>query len=182
MGRSVSKLDVTAILQHYRHDLMNRLQIVQGYVNMGKLDKVESKLDEILDYYNEERKLMGLYVPAFMLWIIQFNSRYNNFRLTYKIYTESKSLHTYDSRLVDKSEHMMSCLNNFLDREELYELYLEIREVKGLDKMEISFYLVGEFDIEVADWETLNKKMKKEELDVRLGNDGIYFVFSVPCQ
>jgi len=175
-------LDVTTILQHYRHDLMNRLQIVQGYVNMGKLDKVESKLDEILDYYNEERKLMGLNVPAFMLWIIQFNSKYENFRLTYKIYPEYKSLYDYDSNLLENSEHIITCLNNFLDHEILYELHLEVREVKEIDKMEISFFLEGKSNIEVHDLETINKKMKKKEIDVRLVNDGIFFVFLLPCQ
>ena len=32
---------VVQILQHYRHDLMNHLQLVQGYVGMRNIENAE---------------------------------------------------------------------------------------------------------------------------------------------
>lgn len=119
---------VVQILQHYRHDLMNRLQIVQGYVGMKNFDKVEKKLSEIVDYYNEERKLMSLNVPDFMLWIIQFDTRYENFRLTYKIHPEYKNLHASDSILVNQFHEFMERCAGILNPEELYEVKLIVEE------------------------------------------------------
>lgn len=47
--------ETVRIIQKYRHDLMNRLQIVSGYLTMGKADKAKMNLDNVLEYYEEER-------------------------------------------------------------------------------------------------------------------------------
>lgn len=97
---------IVQVLQYYRHDLMNHLQIVQGYLSMKKTDKAETKLKETLDYYNEERKLMSLNAPMFMLWLIQFNSAFKNWRITYHIHTEYKDLRIIDEQLREQCKHI----------------------------------------------------------------------------
>ncbi|WP_170138766.1 Spo0B domain-containing protein [Oceanobacillus chungangensis] len=81
--------EVVEVLQFYRHDVMNDLQIISGYISMGKLEKVEKKFGELFSFYEEERKLMSIKAPKFILWLIRFNNLYNNFRLTYNIQVEN---------------------------------------------------------------------------------------------
>ena len=64
---------------------MNNLQVVQGYLSMDKIDIAKNKLAECVDYYHEERKLMNINAPYFILWVIQFNHCHDNIQLTYHV-------------------------------------------------------------------------------------------------
>ncbi|MDY0408573.1 Spo0B domain-containing protein [Paracerasibacillus soli] len=52
--------DVLRLVQGFRHDLMNQLQIMQGYATMGQSEKVQQKIDNLVQMYIEERKLFQL--------------------------------------------------------------------------------------------------------------------------
>lgn len=152
---------VVQILQHYRHELMNHLQIVQGYVGMRNIEKAEKKLSEIVEYYNEERKLMNLNAPDFMLWIIQFNMRYNNFRLTYTIHPEYKNLHASDSLLVSQFHDFMERCVEILNPELLYEVKL-VAEERSDTRIEMMLSIICEMD-EAEQLMDDIKKMQKDE-------------------
>ncbi|RHW33043.1 Spo0B domain-containing protein [Oceanobacillus profundus] len=151
---------VVQILQHYRHDLMNHLQIVQGYVGMRNIEKAEKKLGEIVDYYNEERKLMSLNMPEFMIWIIQFNVRYENLRLTYKVHSEYKNLHVSDSILVKQFQDFMERCVDILNPEELYEVTLVIEE-----SSDTSMKIMLSIPCETDEAEQLMESIKKMQRD-----------------
>ncbi|MFS0672933.1 Spo0B domain-containing protein [Ornithinibacillus sp. 179-J 7C1 HS] len=91
--------DVIHLLRLQRHDLMNDLQIVHGYLSMGKNDKVKNKINKIIEEFNRERLLMNINCPNFALWLIQVNLQHNHIQFTYDIHTKSKNLHSYDSVL-----------------------------------------------------------------------------------
>ncbi|WP_206207822.1 Spo0B domain-containing protein [Virgibacillus profundi] len=133
--------DVVQALQHYRHDLMNDLQIVQGYLSMGKADKAEAKVKEWMEYFNEERKLMSLKAPSFILWVIQFNSRYENFRLSYTIHTENKDLQKIDEKLVEQCNHIMEDFINTSNDQELYNLKLKLSLTENPSKINVRICL-----------------------------------------
>ena len=67
-------------------------------------------------------------MPEFMIWIIQFNVRYENLRLTYKVHSEYKNLHVSDSILVKQFQDFMERCVDILNPEELYEVTLVIEE------------------------------------------------------
>jgi stage 0 sporulation protein B (sporulation initiation phosphotransferase) len=108
------------LLRMYRHDVMNDLQVVQGYASMGKVDKVQTKLAEWMEHLNEERKLMSLNIPKFALWLIQFNSVHANIRLSYDIHMENGNLHILDDTLVNQCQWCIESLEKYLDDMELY--------------------------------------------------------------
>lgn len=95
----VESKDVIQLLRLQRHDLMNDLQIVHGYLSMGKTDKVKNKVNEIIDEFNRERNLMNSDCPEFSLWLIQAKWLYNNIRITYDIHTEKSELRAFDKSL-----------------------------------------------------------------------------------
>lgn len=134
--------EVVTVLQHYRHDLMNELQVVQGYLTMGKADKVKTKMNELFASFNEERKLMSLNIPKFTLWVIRFNSIYKNFRLTYEIHTEYKSFQHVDRTLLERCKQILEEIKN--DPFQLVDVHLCIQE-QGTNMM-IKIYINGNVD------------------------------------
>lgn len=174
--------DVVKVLQHYRHDLMNNLQIVHGYLSMGKIDKVENKMKECIAFYNEERKLMSLNMPKFALWIIRFNSVYDNFRLTYQLHTENKQLHDYDELLVNRCNDIISKMKLNGDSQELIELHLELQE-QQTDPSQIEVTILIKSGFCEQDKRKINEKLMEQIHDIRVNetSNGKVVHFLIPC-
>lgn len=120
--------EVVNILRHYRHDLINKLQIVHGYLTMKKYDKLGQTLDELFKELDEERKLLHLGIPQFTLWVVCFNTSYSNFRLSYKIHTNTALPKEMDTYAVSVSQSIMKILEQCCKPFELHEMNLEISE------------------------------------------------------
>src|SRR5699024_6334574 len=149
--------DVVGLLQNQRHDMLNHLQIIQGYLSMGNTEKVKDKIETWLDYFNEERKLFNLNAPLFALWIMQFKHMYTNARLTYKVHIKKKNLQTVDQQLTEQCKQMINSLMQEQSNSELYEGNLELNE--STDEPEIiniKFLINGRFH----DADNLKKKYK----------------------
>ncbi|UJL44960.1 Spo0B domain-containing protein [Virgibacillus sp. NKC19-16] len=168
--------EVVQVLQHYRHDLMNHLQIVQGYLSMKKPDKAEAKLKETLDYYNEERKLMGLNAPMFMLWLIQFNSRFKNWRINYQIHTEYKDLRTIDNQLTEQCKHILSTFRHALNDTELFEVNLELNARTNPSQIQVRLFIDSGDRLEING----DKLNLSNVVDMDETTSGISCVFSIP--
>lgn len=128
--------EVIQLVQQYRHDILNQLQLVQGYLSMNKPNKVGEKLADLFSSLNEERKLTSLEAPKFALWLLQFNHSYNNFRITYQIDMESSlSLENQDDKLFRYCKDIMEVLKEHCDPSELYDLHLimKINEKKFVE-------------------------------------------------
>ena len=134
--------EVTNLLSHYRHDWMNQLQVLHGYASMGKMEKVQEKLQDIIQESQEESKLMKLQSPHFALWVIRFNMEYDQFRLTYDIQTQH-NLAQYDQTLLVNSQNVMHILNDFVSPLKLYMVTLV---VSGQDKPEVTISFDGEIE------------------------------------
>lgn len=182
MGWSVMGEDLIQVVQHYRHDLMNRLQIVQGYLSMGKIEQAEEKLNEVVDFYKEERKLMDLNVPAFMLWILEFNTIFKNFRLTYKIHAGHKSMHISDSVLIGQCQKIMGICIEVLDPQILYEVKIELNELPSLSLITVNLTIESDNLIEQLILEDMEFRNLNKDIDIESINNGLIFSFSVPCQ
>lgn len=89
-------------LELYHHDLMNDLQIIDGYVKMNSLTDVQNYMEKWLDEAYQEQKLFRLNVPKLALFFIQFNHFYEKIRLTYNIDIAQK-LTLLDEPLYNKS-------------------------------------------------------------------------------
>jgi stage 0 sporulation protein B (sporulation initiation phosphotransferase) len=97
----VEAKDIIQLLRLQRHDLMNDLQIVHGYLSMGKTDKVKSKVNNIIETLNKERILMNSNCPMFALWLIRMKLHHKHIYFTYDILTENKNLLYYDGSLAE---------------------------------------------------------------------------------
>ncbi|SDQ46509.1 stage 0 sporulation protein B (sporulation initiation phosphotransferase) [Virgibacillus subterraneus] len=170
--------DVIEILRHYRHDLLNHLQIIQGYSSMGKTDKVNAKIAEYLQLLDEERKLVNLNVPLFALSLIQFDSLHTNFLLTYHIHTENKDLKHIDEALVSSTSQLMNEIKDMADETELYEVCLQMCEVSSSSMIELKLNVNGN----LPNIEKLMKNIESMELviETHQDSDGIVCLVNIP--
>jgi stage 0 sporulation protein B (sporulation initiation phosphotransferase) len=121
----VEAKDVIQLLRLQRHDLMNDLQIVHGYLSMGKTDKVKSKVEAIIDAFNQERTLMNMDCPNFVLWLIQVNLHHKHIHFTYDIHTDDTSLHDYDRVLTNIGNTLID--NILADKLEIITVEVKLR-------------------------------------------------------
>ncbi|HLR41333.1 MAG TPA: Spo0B domain-containing protein [Virgibacillus sp.] len=174
--------DVVGLLQNQRHDMLNHLQIIQGYLSMGNTEKVKDKMETWLDYFNEERKLFNLNAPLFALWIMQFNHMYTNARLTYKVHIKKKNLQTVDQQLTEQCKQMINSLMQEQSNSELYEGNLELNEsTDDPEIINIKFSINGRF----PDAENFKSKFKNKDqyfpVTIQETENGITCYFSISC-
>ncbi|GLO66701.1 MULTISPECIES: Spo0B domain-containing protein [Oceanobacillus] len=168
--------DVLHIIQHYRHDLMNRLQLVSGYLSMGKVEKAEDKLNEAIAYYEEERKLMQLKAPSLMLWILEFEQYYRSYSMSYFIEATSTTYnHPIDDQwIVSKCNQIMHVLQNHLYSDSMYEVEIRIIDNIKKDQWNIIFGVQGNIpNMSVDVWQSNLGNIQIERF-----NDRLQFVFS----
>lgn len=145
----MKETEVLKLLTYYRHDLMNQLQVVQGYAMMGKMEKTQGKLNDVISHYQEERQLMALKAPAFILWLLQFNHNSQNLRLDYRIRTE-KNLQEQDRKLLEMCRLVTGYFHKALDPEEIHEGMLMLRDLPGREEIEVllSIERLGDFPVD----------------------------------
>jgi len=118
--------EVVKMFRHYRHDLLNDLQLVHGYASMGNMDKMKEMIQNILKKSEEERKLNQLNCPHFTLWLMNFNSTYENIRLTYSIQLKTVDFSTIDLSLLATCNEIIQHLHKYFSKDSFYdgELYI----------------------------------------------------------
>ncbi|WP_404453673.1 Spo0B domain-containing protein [Oceanobacillus kapialis] len=178
----MNEKDVILLLQHYRHDLMNHLQIIHGYLSMNKPDRVESKVKESLDYYNEERKLMHLQGTLLTLWVIQFNVYYEDFRLTYQIHTENKKISESDEQLVRQCNRIVSLVSQLHKGMELFEVNFQLTETEKANFLRVKLSIEGNFNDKEVVIRELNSLKLEYKMSTENTKDGIMCTFVIPCE
>lgn len=130
-------------MQNYRHDLLNELQIIQGYASMGKQEKVDEKINQLIDVFHQERRLLSLQASRFALWIMQFNHTYGNIRITYDIHVENIELGKIDRTLVLLCEQVINCMADHSEKDAYYEGILKVQKHSDGDKIIVHFSFTG---------------------------------------
>ncbi len=147
--------EVVDMFRHYRHDLLNDIQLIHGYASMGNLDKIKDKLQDLLQKTNEERRLTNLKCPHFTLWLMNFNAQYENIRLSYKVLIQ-EDLSTFDLTLYATCQEIIQILHNYSSKEKLYNGELILFN-EGEPKVKLTF------DGAFRNLEECRQKLKKQE-------------------
>lgn len=76
LERAVRSSQKAAIhtLNHHRHDWMNELQVLYGYIRMGKQDKAVACVEKIRDKMAIESRISRLGVPSLVTFIQSFRT------------------------------------------------------------------------------------------------------------
>jgi sensor histidine kinase regulating citrate/malate metabolism len=86
-ARTIQTLQTSAIktLNHHRHDWMNDLQVVYGYIRLKKLDKTIEYVEKISERMAMESSISKLGVPSLISYIQSFRTISNSLELQVKI-------------------------------------------------------------------------------------------------
>lgn len=149
--------EVLEMLRHYRHDWLNDLQLISGYAQLGKLDRVQSKITEILERSEQAREFDRLNVPKTMLWLYQFNWKSASFFLDFRIWSEEQPIPIDDNKLLEHIQKVFQILPSYQKEYQQYDGMFIIKNTRHNSKVYITF------DNEWNNIRTLQKEL--EELD-----------------
>ncbi|WP_053071937.1 Spo0B domain-containing protein [Ornithinibacillus contaminans] len=174
--------EVIQLLRLQRHDLMNELQIVHGYLSMGKTEKVNAKVEEIIAAFSRERLLMNSNCPNFALWLMQVNWLHNNIRFTYDIHTTNRNLAAYDMTLTTYGNALIESIADVVQND------LEVVEGNiQLVVKEATIELITSLPGRTIDYEALKKIIQNNidhvngAIDVNESDSEIICTFSIPA-
>ncbi|SFM05412.1 Sensor_kinase_SpoOB-type, alpha-helical domain [Gracilibacillus orientalis] len=146
--------DVVEMLRHYRHDWLNDLQLILGYAQMGKLDKIQSKITDVIERSNKERGLDRLNIPKTMVWLYQLNWRSETFQLHFQSLVEEQPAIIDDEALLAKVQKIFQILPSY---QKEYEEYIGTLIFK---KVNHTIHIHLTFDLNWTDIDVLKQKLE----------------------
>ncbi|MGP4071393.1 Spo0B domain-containing protein [Piscibacillus sp. B03] len=154
--------DVLHLLRLYRHDLMNQLQLVDGYASMKQHDLSQEKLHNLIKSLRDERLLQTLDAPQYVYWLIQLKLKEREMEIEFDIEHNEDSLLEFDDRLVHDGKRLFGEIKDHVDEFSQLHILIQIKhehdwyikyQVKGIDLSD------GDFQ---ADWKGRLEKVKKD--------------------
>jgi stage 0 sporulation protein B (sporulation initiation phosphotransferase) len=76
---------VIELISHYRHDWMNDIQLLFGYVSLKKYDKLDDCMDKIRYKALQESGIAKLGIPSLVAFFISFRLYYNALALELEV-------------------------------------------------------------------------------------------------
>lgn len=141
--------DLLKVLQFYRHDIMNHLQVIHGYLNIGQQEKVTTKINDIMHHFKREKKLMDTNAPHFILWMLQVNHLEENIRVNYNFQYEKANLMTIDETLTEQSKQIINCIRLSGDPFELYKTTFNFsKDEYNPSIIRVTIHISGQIDKE----------------------------------
>ncbi|WNS81833.1 Spo0B C-terminal domain-containing protein [Domibacillus sp. DTU_2020_1001157_1_SI_ALB_TIR_016] len=142
-------------LRHARHDWMNDIQIVKGYLSLNNIDAAARAADHIILKAVQESRLCNLGMPGMAELFMTFNWSQHLFRLEYEL-DESIAAGTADDQKACRFfNRLFSLLEQHVKEFNEHELFVHLSEKQGSLAAEMEW--MGE----VANRPLLLKKIKE---------------------
>jgi stage 0 sporulation protein B (sporulation initiation phosphotransferase) len=116
--------DIVEVLRHSRHDWLNRLQLIKGNLDLNRVDRVKSIIDEIIIEAQQESKLSNLHMSMFASLLLRSNWENNKFQLEYEILEITEPPFINEWFITTWTKSFFTCLNTAID--EFHENHLSI--------------------------------------------------------
>lgn len=107
--------NIIEVLRNTRHDWLNRLQLIKGNLDLNRVDRVKSIIDEIVIESQQEARLSNLHIPMFASLILRTNWENHLFRLEYEVLTDTELPEINELYLTTWTKSLFSCLDSAID-------------------------------------------------------------------
>lgn len=164
--------DVVHLIEQYRHDILNHLQLVQGYISLGNIEKADISVTNLLEYFQQETDLLHLNMTNVYLWFLQFPIKYNDFQISYDIDIK-KNLQYADDTVVEKLNMIMQDIEAITTPSNSYSLEIEFKD--NLKACEIALYLKLESNGIMKEFLS-----KLDDIDRAIGSKEVVYRFQIP--
>ncbi|MCO7175591.1 Spo0B domain-containing protein [Sporolactobacillus kofuensis] len=103
--------DEVDLLCSARHDFLNDLQLIKGYLFLKKPDKAEEIIGRVTQKLNQQSRLSHLHLPNCSVYLMQYGwSSSHAFRLTYEVLGHEDNLAQYDDDLTEMFQQLFAFL------------------------------------------------------------------------
>ncbi|OKL38223.1 Spo0B C-terminal domain-containing protein [Domibacillus mangrovi] len=122
---------VIETLRHARHDWMNDIQLIKGFLALNKIDEAARAADHIIVKAVQESKLCNLGMPEMAEMFITFNWKKHKFVLEFEINDEIV-IEKVDDQLVTRFfQSIFSLLDQHISQYSGQHVYTEFFEKEG---------------------------------------------------
>ena len=135
------KWDIIEILKYCRHDWLNKVQLIKGNLELGKVEELKSIIDTFIMESKNEAQLSNLNMPKLAELLITLNWRGLPFAFEYEILEAKRGCAKVDQRMYDWTISFIDCLSQSLDPITPNELKIVVDE-KG-ESIRFTFDLKG---------------------------------------
>ncbi|MDN4072740.1 Spo0B C-terminal domain-containing protein [Fictibacillus terranigra] len=108
MGKDWSTLE---LLRHARHDWLNQLQLIKANLSMGRAERANEIIEEIILASRHESNLMNLKVPELAEYLITFNWLKHPIVLETKVTGEIRDLSKAEKVLLEACQSLFGVMN-----------------------------------------------------------------------
>lgn len=124
--------EVVRLLSHQRHDFLNHLQVVSGFLDLGQPQKASVYLQEVLKEIDAEREIFKAYEPevALLLYVLLVQAR------------EQGVAVRYDNVNLSPAQDLTVIMEKSLAR--MKNVWYEVGKEHGETEAEVSIAAVGE--------------------------------------
>lgn len=109
------KWDIIEILKYCRHDWLNKVQLIKGNLELGKVDEVKGIIEAFIMESKNEAQLSNLHMPKMAELLITLNWRGLPFAFEYEILEVKKGCPMVDEKMYNWTLSFIDCLNQSLD-------------------------------------------------------------------
>ncbi|MEW9500561.1 Spo0B domain-containing protein [Jeotgalibacillus marinus] len=140
MKNSIRSLE---LLQHSRHDWMNRLQVIKGNIELSNIDRAKKVIEEIIIEVRQEAQLSSLGVPRFSEWLLTYNwNRSARLFVKYELLNEGQIPQEMDTTIFEWTKKVVDKIEKSVPDEVNNELYLFFK----VDQEKSSIQITLEYD------------------------------------
>ncbi|MBD3107848.1 Spo0B domain-containing protein [Bacillus sp. AGMB 02131] len=109
------KWDIIEILKYCRHDWLNKVQLIKGNLELGKVDEVKGIIEAFIMESKNEAQLSNLHMPKMAELLITLNWRGLPFAFEYEILEAKRGCPLIDQKMYDWTLSFIGCLCQSLD-------------------------------------------------------------------
>lgn len=170
----MKKWETVELLRHARHDWLNKIQLIQGYLSMGNPKRVHDLINEMVFECEQETKLSNLPLPELASFFLTYNFERHPVLLKYEVKGNGTVVGSLDGRIADWFRRFMEIMNKSVSDGEENELYIT------LDLKEGRIVFSVHFNGELCRTEPIEQFFSKTNLsfiveDLKIRNGAVHF-------
>ncbi|PYZ98822.1 hypothetical protein CR205_09700 [Alteribacter lacisalsi] len=96
------------LLRHYRHDWLNQMQLIKGNLALGKIERVETLLEDIIIQSKNEAKLSNMEGKTLAEKLLTFNWEPHDFHLNFEVISEPSGFSRNEPAILKVSERLFA--------------------------------------------------------------------------
>ncbi|TCP32248.1 stage 0 sporulation protein B (sporulation initiation phosphotransferase) [Scopulibacillus darangshiensis] len=103
----ISETELIHLIRNARHEWLNELQVIKGYLTLNQLDNAEGIIEGLIMKSRNEAKLSNQDIPLLSALVLTFNWYQHTFKLDLEVTGEGFRLSVYDRQLASLLQNML---------------------------------------------------------------------------